>query len=97
MRRLIAAASTMFVLALTLAISHVHPIRATEQSHSHGQPDGQAIFRYDTYWRRTAVDPSPADARSGCDGRISSDGVGGGASRSMWTHCHLPSSRRSGG
>lgn len=63
MRRLIAAASTMFVLALTLVISGVHPIRATEQSHSRianqestsersgrtGQFDGQTIFRYDTF------------------------------------------------
>jgi hypothetical protein len=63
MRRLIAAASTMFVLALTLAISGVRPIWATEQDHSPianqestskrsgraGHLDGQAIFRYDTF------------------------------------------------
>jgi len=63
MRRLIAAASTMFALALTLAISGIGPIWATEQNHSPiaeqestnerggaaGRLDGQAIFRYDTF------------------------------------------------
>ena len=63
MRRLIAAASTMFMLALTLAISGVGPTWATEQNHSPianqestnkrsgraGHLDGQAIFRYDTF------------------------------------------------
>ena len=62
MRRLIGAASIVFVVALTLVISGFVPVRAEQERPTtahHGDdddsrgpgrgPDGKAIFRFDTF------------------------------------------------